>query len=79
MSQSCPGSPESSVQAKSQGLILRILLHIILRDLECPSGLCFLPLAQWSPGQWGVTKKVALLAEVLMPSLSLAKASSLLQ
>lgn len=60
MSQSCPGSPESSVQAKSQGLILSILLI----DLEYLSGLCFLPLAQWPPVQWGITKKMVLLADV---------------
>lgn len=63
------------MQAKSQGLILSILLQILLTDPEYPSGLCFLPLARWNPGQWGVTKEMALLADVLLPALNLAKAS----
>lgn len=79
MSQSCPGSPESSVEATSQGLIFSILLQIIVIDLEYPSGLCLLPLAQWNPGQWEATQEMALLAGILLPSLSLAKVSSLSQ
>lgn len=65
------------MQAKSQGLILSILLQILLLDLEYPSGLCFFSLAQWNPGQWGVTKKMALLADLLLPALNVVKASSL--
>lgn len=41
------------------------------------SWISFRALAQWNPGQWGATQEIALLADVLLPSLNLAKASSL--
>ena len=81
MSQSYPGSSESSVQSKAHGFIY-VLPQILLLDLEYRSGLWFLPLAQWAwcwstfTVQWGITKKMVLLADDLLASLSLAKASS---
>lgn len=84
MSQFYPGSPESSVQSKAHSFIY-FLPRILLKDLEYLSGLWFLPLAQWtwcwatSTVQWRIIKNMALLVDVLLASVKLAKASSILQ